>query len=98
MSRSERKQYGAAFKAKVALEAIKGEETLASLSTKYGVGQTQISNWKAQALAGMQETFGKGRERVRQGDEAHIKELHAKIGQLPLEKDFLERASKVLLG
>ena len=64
MSRSERKQYGASFKAKVALEAIKGEETLASLSTKYGVGQTQISNWKAQALAGMQETFVKGRKRV----------------------------------
>jgi len=98
MSKNQRKQYGSAFKTKVALEALRGEETLSVLSSKHGVGQMQISNWKQQAIAHIREAFSRGKAHQNKSDEALIKELHAKIGQLTLEKDFLERASKVLLG
>ena len=98
MSKNQRKQYGSAFKTKVALEALRGEETFSVLSSEYGIGQTQISNWKQQAIERIQEGFSRGKAHQHKSDDAHIKELHAKIGQLSLEKDFLERASKVLLG
>jgi transposase len=92
MSKTKRKRYSAEFKAKVALEAIKGEATLSELASRFGIHPTMIAQWKRQAAQGMVDVFsGKaGRHEIDQ--EARIKELHAKIGQLTVERDFLSKA------
>jgi len=88
----ERRKFSADFKAKVALEALSGEETLAELSSKYGVHPNLISQWKAQAKEGIVGIFAKNQKNDSATAEAKIKELHAKIGQLTVENDFLHRA------
>ena len=89
---SQRRKFSAEFKAKVALEALSGELTLAELASKYDVHPTQIAGWKRQAKEGMVAAFS-GKAATAQKDSAvEIRELHAKIGQLTVEKDFLERA------
>lgn len=88
-----RKNYGAEFKAKVALEAIRGELTVAELVAKHGVHQTLINSWKRQALEGMSGIFsGKAEAKAAEKD-GEIEKLHAKIGQLLVERDFLAKAS-----
>lgn len=88
-----RKNYGAEFKAKVALEAIRGELTVAELVAKHGVHQTLIDTWKRQALEGMSGIFsGKAEAKAAEKD-GEIEKLHAKIGQLVVERDFLAKAS-----
>lgn len=86
-----RTRYSAEFKARVAKEAIKGEETLAQLASRFGVHPTQISTWKQQALDGLTDIFT-GRATPQKTHEKEIKELHAKIGQLTVERDFLAEA------
>ena len=89
MSRRPRRNHSAAFKAKVALEALKGEQTLADLAQRYQVHPNQITDWKKQLLEHAAEVFSKERK----GDQGpNIKELHAKIGQLSMENDFLSGA------
>lgn len=88
---SKRTRYSAEFKAKVAKEAIKGEETLAQLASRFGVHPTQISAWKQQALDGLTDVFT-GKASPQKFHEKEIKELHAKIGQLTVERDFLADA------
>ncbi len=83
-----RRNHSAAFKAKVALEAAKEEKTLAELSQQYGVHTNQISTWKRQLLEGAEELF-KAPVGKRRDVEAEVKELHAKIGELTMERDFL---------
>lgn len=90
MSRT-RRNHSAAFKAKVALEAVKGEQTLSELSTRFEVHPTQIQQWKKQLVDGSKDLFGASRKERKQV-EAEVKELHAKIGQLTMERDFLSRA------
>lgn len=85
---SKRTRYSAQFKAKVAKEAIKGEETLVQLASRFGIHPTQISAWKQQALEGMEDIFS-GKAGPQKAHEREIKELHAKIGQLTVERDFL---------
>lgn len=88
-----RTRYGADFKAQVALEAIRGELTTSQLATKHGVHQTMINDWKRVAIAGLASIFGgKGVEKevAREGE---VEKLHAKIGQLLVERDFLAKAS-----
>jgi transposase len=92
MSKTKRKRYSAEFKAKVALEAIKGEQTVADLGSRYGLHPTMIANWKRQAIENLAETFSAKAERDRTADDAQIKELHAKTGQLTVERDFLAKA------
>jgi len=93
MGKVTRKRYGAEFKAKVALEAIRGELTLAELAAKHGIHQTMIATWKRQAIEGLASTFsGKAEAAVATG-EAELTRLHAKIGQLAVERDFLAKAS-----
>jgi transposase len=92
MSKTKRKRYSAEFKAKVALEAIKGEQTLAELAAKYSLHPNMITNWKRQAIENLAETFSTKAERNRTSDDPQIKELHAKIGQLTVERDFLAKA------
>ena len=91
MTRRPRRNHTPAFKAKVALAAIKGEKTLAELAQLFDVHPNQITAWKAQLLDGAAGVFGSG---AAQGEAAPVdlKALHAKIGELALENDFLEGA------
>lgn len=92
MSKTKRTRYSAEFKAKVALDAIRGEQTLSELGTRYDVHPNMIATWKRQAIENMAETFSGKAERASAANEAEIKELHAKIGQLTVERDFLAKA------
>jgi transposase len=89
MSKRTRRNHGSEFKAKVALEALKGEQTLTELSQRFQVHQNQITQWKKELLERAGEIFEKGKQVSTQPD---IKELHAKIGQLAVENDFLSSA------
>src|SRR5690606_36698453 len=88
-----RKRYSAEFKAKVALKAIRGELTLAELAAKHGIHHTMIAAWKRQAVEGMAGTFSGASDAARAASEAEVEKLHAKIGQLAVERAFLPRAS-----
>ncbi len=88
-----RKRYSAEFKAKVALEAIHGEATIAELVSKHGVHQTLINAWKRQAIEGMAGVFSGKAEAAVAEREGELEKLHAKIGQLVVERDFLAKAS-----
>ena len=92
MSKTKRKRYSAEFKAKVALEAIKGEATLSELASRFGIHPTMIAQWKRHAAQGMVDVFSSKAGRHEIDQEARIKELHAKIGQLTVERDFLSKA------
>jgi transposase len=88
MTKRPRRNHGAVFKAKVALEAIKGDQTLVELSERFQVHPNQIAEWKKVLLERASDVFDKGKP----SKEPDIKELHAKIGQLALENDFLANA------
>ncbi len=93
MSKTRRKRYSAEFKAKVALEAIRGDQTISELASRYELHPNMITTWKRQAVDNMAEAFSsKSDERSSKADDAQIKELHAKIGQLTVERDFLAKA------
>jgi transposase len=87
-----RKRYSAEFKAKVALEAIKGELTVAQLTAKHGVHQTLINAWKKQAIEGLSAVFSGKAEAAEAARADEVEKLHAKIGQLVVERDFLSKA------
>ena len=88
-----RKQYPSSFKAKVALAALREDAPVSELAIKYGVHATVIHRWKKEALAGIEAGFSGKLESQTVDHDKHIKELHAKIGQLTVEKDFLLDAS-----
>lgn len=88
--RRPRRNHSPQFKARVALAALRGDKTLAELSGQFDVHSNQIVQWKQQAVENLAAAFDKGAGG--QASEAEIRELHAKIGQLTLENDFLERA------
>ena len=92
MSRRSRRNHSPTFKAKVALAAIKGEKTLAELAQLHDVHTTQIAAWKAQLLEGAAGVFGSGSAESSPGVGVDLKTLHAKIGELTLENDFLSAA------
>ena len=87
-----RKRYSAEFKAKVALEAIKGELTIAQLTAKHGVHQTLINAWKKPAIEGLSTVFSGKAEAAEAIRADEVERLHAKIGQLVVERDFLSKA------
>jgi transposase len=92
MSRRPRRNHTAAFKAKVALAALKGERTLSELAEQFDVHANQITQRKSQFLEGAAGVFG-GESKAGPAEAAvDLKSLHAKIGQLALENDFLEGA------
>jgi len=92
MSRRPRRNHTAAFKAKVALAALKGEKPLTELAQQFDVHANQITQWKSQLLEGAAGVFG-GDTKTEPAEAAvDVKTLHAKIGQLTLENDFLEGA------
>lgn len=86
-----RRNHSPAFKARVALDALKGDKTLAQLASHYAVHANQISSWKSQLMENAAGIFGAGAvEGV--ADRERIRELHAKIGELTVERDFLDGA------
>ena len=84
-----RRNHGATFKAQVALATVKGDKTLAELSEQFHVHPTQVTEWKQQLLTRAADVFGGTKPT---SDTPDLKTLHAKIGQLALENDFLEHA------
>ena len=92
MSRRPRRNHTPAFKAKVALAAIKGEMTLAQLAEHFDVHANQITTWKAQLQEGAADVFGPSGDKGTAQPAVDVKSLHAKIGELTLENDFLEGA------
>src|ERR1700675_3736670 len=89
-----RKSHPPSLKAKVAVEAIKAHKTAAQIAQMFGVHPTQVGGWKKQALAGMPDIFGNGREQMRQQADADKDELYKQIGQLKVELDFLKTAMR----
>jgi transposase len=92
MSKTKRKRYSGEFKAKVAREALKEESTIADIAIRFSIHPNQVSEWKKQAIEGLSEVFTGKTGRNDAAHEAQVKELHAKIGQLTVERDFLEKA------
>ena len=91
---SRRRNHDAAFKARVALEAVKGERTVSELAAEYGVHPTMIHQWKRALLDGASGVFERGGRKMPEIDEEQVKELHAKIGELAVANSFLERKLK----
>ena len=92
MTKRTRRNHTPAFKAKVALAALKGEKTLAELASFFDVHPNQITTWKAQLLEGAAGVFGPGWSACEVSPAVDVKTLHAKIGELTLENDFLAGA------
>lgn len=90
MSRRPRRNHSPAFKAKVALEAVKGEQPLIEIAQRFDVHPQVITKWKRQLLDGAADVFGEGGKEKEAGPE--VAELHAKIGELTMENDFLSKA------
>jgi transposase len=90
MSRRPRRNHSPAFKAKVALEAIKGEEPIIEIAERFDVHLNVITKWKRQLLEGAPEVFGAGEGETK--DSPDVAKLHAKIGELTMENDFLSGA------
>ena len=89
-----RRRFTADFKARVALEALRGDKTNQEIATKHKVHPNQVSTWKRQAIDGLGDVFSGGADRARSDHGSEIKELHAKIGELTVVNDFLARGLK----
>ena len=89
---AKRRSFSAEFKARVALEALSGAYTMAELAAKHGVHPNMIAQWKRKAQEGLPDVFSKKTDRSEAARDAELKELHAKIGQLTVENDFLSKA------
>lgn len=92
---STRKRYDAVFKAKVALEAIKGERTIAEIASECGVHPNQITKWKKQLLEEVPEIFSNSRKKKKHKTEDLESELYKQIGQLKVELDWLKKKSQI---
>lgn len=91
---TKRRKFTAEFKAKVALEALRGDKAIQEIAARYQVHPNQVSTWKRQAMDGLGEVFSNGADRARRDVEAEVHDLHAKIGQLTVERDFLAKGLK----
>ena len=90
MAKRPRRNHSSVFKAKVALAALKGDKTIVELAEQFEVHPNQITDWKRQLTERAAEVFGKHTESASPADD--LQALHAKIGQLTVERDFLGRA------
>ena len=89
-----RRRFTAAFKARVALDALRGDKTIQEIATKHKVHPNQVSLWKRRAMDGLGGVFSNGADGASRDHEAEVRELHAKIGELTVERDFLARGFK----
>ena len=89
-----RRRFTADFKARVALDALRGDRTVQEIAAKHKVHPNQVGTWKRQAIDGLGEVFSNGVDRARQDHESEVHELHAKIGELTVVNDFLARGLK----
>ena len=87
-----RRRFSAEFKAKVALEALKGHQTVAELATMHELHPTQITAWKREAIEKLAKVFDDKGTEIQANRDAEVTKLHAKIGQLVVERDFLAKA------
>ena len=95
--KAKRRRHEPEFKARVALEALKGVQTVQQIAKEFDIHPVQVSDWKKAMTAGASGVFGPGREKAESEDfERQRDELHAKIGQLTVEVDFLRKKSKQL--
>ena len=95
--RRKRRNHASVFKAKVALAAIRGDKTLAELAEQFEVHPNQIQDWRRKLLDNAAELFERN-ARPSEESEHKVKELHAKIGQLTMERDFLEQGLERIHG
>jgi transposase-like protein len=96
MTKLSRRKFSAGFKAKVALEAIKNQKTLAELSQQYEVNSVTISKWKSAFLENMEIIFENGQSKKSTQDSPELEQLYAQIGQLKVENDFLKKSARRL--
>ena len=89
-----RRRFTADFKARVALEALRGDRTVQEIAAKHKVHPNQVSTWKRQAMDGLGEVFSNGADRALRDHDSEVHDLHAKIGQLTVERDFLAKGLK----
>ncbi len=89
-----RRRFTADFKAKVALEALRGDRTIQEIAAKHKVHPNQVSTWKRQAMDGLGEVFSNGPDKARMDHDDEVRDLHAKIGELTVVNDFLARGFK----
>ena len=89
-----RRRFTGEFKAGVALEALRGDKTVQEIAARHQVHANQVSAWKHQAVDGLSEVFSNGADHERHDRESEIRDLHAKIGQLTVERDFLSKGLK----
>lgn len=89
-----RRRFAGDFKARVAMEAMRGDKTIQEIASKHKVHPNQVSAWKRQAIDGLSEVFSNGTDRAARDHDAEIRDLHAKIGQLTVERDFLSGGLK----
>ena len=92
-----RRNHSPGFKAKVALATLKGDRTLVELAEQFDVHPNQIQDWRKQLVANADSVFGRGQQQQEESVEK-VKELHAKIGQLTMERDFLEHGLERIHG
>ncbi len=91
---TKRRRFTAEFKARVALETLRGDKTVQEIAARHKVHPNQLSAWKRQAIDGLSEVFSNGVDRARRDHESEVRDLHAKIGELMVERDFLARGLK----
>ena len=89
-----RRRFTGDFKAKVALDALRGDRTIQEIATRNKVHPNQVSTWKRQAMDGLGAMFSNGADRARMDHDTEVHDLHAKIGQLTVERDFLAKGLK----
>jgi transposase-like protein len=82
------------LKARIALEALRGDKTVQEIAARHQVHPNQVSTWKRQAMDGLSAVFSNGADQVQQAREDEVRDLHAKIGQLTVERDFLAKGLK----
>ena len=96
MSKQPRRKFTSAFKAKVALEAVKNQATLAELGKKFDVSPIVISKWKAEFLERLPGIFDRPGAAAEEGEQVDAEKLYAQIGQLKVENDFLKKSFRKL--
>ena len=88
---NKRRRFTADFKSRVALDALRGDRTIQEIAAKHKVHPNQVSTWKRYAVDGLGEVFSNGVERAGRDHETSVRDLHAKIGELTVQRDFLAR-------